>query len=283
MHKLIEIFKNITTKFNLYFIVLAFIVLFLLVMAVVFNDTKVYLLLFFIFALSVLNSYFARINLFYLELFVLKKGRLFSQTSSELWLDIKNIGKNTCYCIEIDSIEIPKISSNESQKISIAFTSPRRGKVSLPSYILESTFPLPHLKARKDFNDLGDVIVYPKPLGKKLEESFSLHSLGKNGNEEFESIKDYVEGEPMSKIHWSSFAKQEKLMSKEFIGENKMQELELDYEKAGENHEQRLSQLCLWVLQCEQKELPFTLVLQNEIIYSKKEDIDTMLKRLSLA
>lgn len=153
----------------------------------------------------------------------------------------------------------------------------------MPTFTLESTFPLPHLKAIKKFENLDSILVYPKPEGKNLEDCFSLNSLIQNGNDEFESIRPYIQGEPLSRIHWSSFAKQEKLMSKNFLEENYKDTLTLDYEKAGENHEERLSQLCLWLLQCEQRALSFSLILNKEIIDSSKENIDDILKRLANA
>jgi uncharacterized protein (DUF58 family) len=253
-------------------------------MAVLFNDIKIYLLLFIVFTLTLINSYLARVNLFYLQLSLINKERFFCNTQCNLWFNLLNKSNNTSYALMLDSKEINKIDPNQSKVFCIPLKPTKRGIIEISNYTLESVFPLPHLKATKEFQNLGSILVYPKPEGKNLQESFPLSSFSQNGNDEFESIREYREGEPLSRIHWSSFAKQEKFMSKEFVGENYNDELILEYEKAGETHEKRLSQLCLWLLECEEKKLSFSLILNNgKIINSLEEDIDSMLKRLSFA
>lgn len=283
MKRLIELIKQVKTTFNLYFIVLIFILLFLLLLAFIYNDKKVYLLLFLILTLATINSYFARLNLFDLKLSTLHKSRLFRDTTSKLYFKLENNGDTSSYAINLNGEKIDKLASKEYKEIFTNFTPKKRGEVLVSKQMLESAFPLPHLKASKEFENLGFVLVYPKPKGKNLEDSFSLNALMKNGNDEFESIRPYIEGEPLSRIHWSSFAKQEKLMSKNFLEESPNDTLQLDYEKAGKNHEERLSQLCLWILQCEQRNLSFSLILNNESINSNKQSIDDMLKRLAYA
>jgi hypothetical protein len=68
---------------------------------------------------------------------------------------------------------------------------------------------------------------------------------------------------------------------KTFIKETHTANLVFDFNKAGSNDKARLSQLCLWVLECEKKHLPFAIKMPKHTLSSTKESIDEILTTLA--
>jgi hypothetical protein len=85
----------------------------------------------------------------------------------------------------------------------------------------------------------------------------------------------------VSRIHWPSVAKGE-IAVKTFEHEQKTDTLNFDFLRCADSDEARLSQLTLWVLECEQARLPFTITMPHGILDSNKEGIDAILEHLAL-
>ena len=83
----------------------------------------------------------------------------------------------------------------------------------------------------------------------------------------------------MSLIYWTSVAKGE-MLTKEFIYEQATHFYALDYEKAGNDHESRLSQLTKWILECERKDADFSVKIGDTLLESKG-GVDAILAQLA--
>jgi hypothetical protein len=66
-----------------------------------------------------------------------------------------------------------------------------------------------------------------------------------------------------------------------FTKETETPKLLFDFHTAGKNDETRLSQLCLWVLECEKQKLPFMVQMPHKVLNSAKESIDVILETLA--
>jgi hypothetical protein len=98
---------------------------------------------------------------------------------------------------------------------------------------------------------------------------------------DFDGLASYSGTESLSRIHWPSVAKGEAAV-KVFELEGRTERLEFDFYRAGESDEARLSQLCLWVLECERLGEPFAIRLPRQTLHSQKAGIDAILEALAL-
>ena len=68
---------------------------------------------------------------------------------------------------------------------------------------------------------------------------------------------------------------------KVFSKETQTSKLIFHFYSAASDDEARLSQLCLWVLECEKENLPFMIQMPNKLLNSAKESIDEILEYLA--
>lgn len=109
--------------------------------------------------------------------------------------------------------------------------------------------------------------MYPRPVGHlPLPEADLPAGQGERGNatgvEDFTGLHPYRPGESPRRIHWPSLAHQDEVLVKRFSG-NADRETALDWSAVAHlpDVEDKLSQLCQWVLQAEQRGLRYSLSL----------------------
>jgi len=132
---------------------------------------------------------------------------------------------------------------------------------------LSSTYPLGLFRAWSPIRFELKALVYPKPA--PLETAFPKTSsaqtqqgFSRKGADDFYGLQEYQSGDSIKHIHWKAFAKGLGVFSKQYGGEQSLEEVWLDYEHApGHNIEQRLSQLCRWVVDAEQAGIRYGFAL----------------------
>jgi uncharacterized protein (DUF58 family) len=85
------------------------------------------------------------------------------------------------------------------------------------------------------------------------------------GADDFYGLQEYQAGNSIKHIHWKAFAKGQGLYSKQYSGGAAASaEVWFNYDTTtGHDTEQRLSQLCRWVIDAERAEIRYGLVLPN--------------------
>lgn len=159
------------------------------------------------------------------------------------------------------------LSPNSESQIMVYRPTHRRGWCEPGTITLTSTFPLGLFRVWSPLRFDVKVLVYPKPSA--LELPLPAPQAGDNadggrrrGNEDFAGVKDYTAGDSIKHIHWKAYAKGQGLFSKQFDGEDSGSELWLDFDSApGGDLEQRLSQLCRWLIDAEKAGLRYGLTL----------------------
>jgi hypothetical protein len=71
-------------------------------------------------------------------------------------------------------------------------------------------------------------------------------------------------------------------MSKQFLFDEPSRKLRFDFMQCGGDDESRLSQLSLWVLECEKAALPFVITMPGAILDSRERGTDAILEILAL-
>lgn len=274
--------KNRPTKFFIY-LVIAIVTLFL--QAYMHNYNIVYLMIFFLVGIAGASSIFGVLNLYNIKAKLLSYDRFFANLDANYKLSIINESDNKAYDINIKSAQevkyINSIEPHNSVNISLKHTFLKRGEANLPKIKIYSLFPLPHELKYKFVQIQKNIIVYAQPKGVSL---FKIHR--KNSSligelDEFEGLKHFNQGDNISYIHWPSLAKNETLKSKSFIFEDENKKLRFDFKTMKGNDEQKLSQLTLWVLECEKHALKFTLNFNGKTLDSKETSINEILQTIS--
>lgn len=142
----------------------------------------------------------------------------------------------------------------------------------LPGRIrISSTWPLGLFRAWSYIQVEEPCTVYPKPGGNPrlpaaglVEEEEALPGKG-SGSEDFVGFRQYRSGDSMRSVDWKAYARERGLVSKRFSGRGSSRIL-LDWQLTGAaDTEQRLSQLCRWILEAERQKALYGLRLPGKV------------------
>ncbi len=249
------------------------------------NFNLVYITLFFIFAAAFAAGPLGMMNLGRLDAAFDGCGRLFARRQGTCRLRITNPAPSAAWgveaCLGERRIRLPKIAPGETRRAVFEIVPEKRGKTVLGDCRLESLFPLSTVRFVLPVSDRCEAIAYPEPRGEPLR-SFLRRRHAPFGDElDFDGIVRADTAVNASRTHWPSVAKGEpavKVFRHEYVGGT----LRFDFFDSGTHDEARLSQLTLWVLECERERREFEIVLPSHTIDSRRETIDAILTRLAL-
>ena len=173
-----------------------------------------------------------------------------------------------------------KVKGESSKTLHFPVTPDKRGKFTYGNFFFESRYPLSTARLTKNIPQSYEGFVYPEPKGKNLTAFLQEEERHYGEEKEFDGLREYDGSQRLSHIHWASVAKGE-MAVKIFTKETQTPKLAFDFHQAGNNDEARLSQLCLWVLECEKKHLPFSIQMPGKKLNSAKESIDEILQTLA--
>lgn len=285
LRKFIQIHRSVkqhATRFSLVVVVL----LFGLFMEAYMHDFNlVYITFFFVFSLAFSAGPIGVLNLGNLEASYKKQGRIFAEQEAKILININNTSPTPSWSITLhgtddSSVTLTQIKGESSKIVALPFLTHTRGTFTYKNAYLESKYPLSTARLTKPINGVYKGIAYPEPKGRSLD-SFLHEQESHYGEEkEFEGLREYDGSQKISHIHWASVAKGE-MSVKVFTKETRTHNLVFTYTGLTGDKESRLSQLCLWVLECEKQHLPFSIHMPHKQLTSKKESIDEILEILA--
>ncbi len=145
----------------------------------------------------------------------------------------------------------------------------QRGWYLLPKPTISSCFPFGLFRTWTQLNLEWQVLVYPKPsqqncpFPENTNSRLERQGSAAKGQDDFYGLQNYQAGDNIRAIHWRTFAKGQGLYTKQYSGAQST-EIWLDYEQTlGADKEQRLSQMCRWVLDANQLEITYGLTLAD--------------------
>jgi len=280
----IRIHREVTSRHTSWLWLLIALMVGLFLQAYMHNFNIVYITLFVLFGVASSSCFFGRLNLFYLEASPLPPGRIFAKSASLLRWQIHNRSDQTRYDLVLtcNDVSVTLKALEQSAIVTLPMVFETRGMQTIDTLKVTSSFPMPHVRFLKTLLPSERCIVYPAPEGLPLEQRFRAHEALQGERHDFEGLRRHDSSDALSLIHWPSLAKGGELLSRRysFIQPNTL--LHFDFKTAGESDEARLSQLCLWVLECEKSGRPFTLSMPQQHFDSAKEGIDAILTALAL-
>ena len=154
---------------------------------------------------------------------------------------------------------LANLDSGQLAQELIPVTTIKRGSLVLGRVRITSTYPLGLFRAWSYIPTSHKCIVYPKPLGTNelpflTEFDLEEQSGNKTGADDFVGFRQYRQGDSIRNIDWKAVARERGLHIKRFSGSG-ANKLILHWEHTSHlaDTEQRLSQLCKWVLEAEKQ------------------------------
>ena len=242
-------------------------------------------MMFFLVSVAGTSTLFGMRNLYPLELSFLSNERFFADESAHFTLSAHNRASYPLYDLHFHykdaqaTIKTLQAQSSTSIRLNTRFET--RGKHTFQKIHLTSLFPLIHERKFRDIDLDATILVYPHPKGESLLHRLALQKNNSGDLSDFQEIKEFLQGESISAIHWASLAKNETLMRKVFLFEEKQEKLHFSLAQLRGDIETKLSQLTLWVLECEKLGFAFTLDLGTKTLDSQQEQIDAILSALA--
>lgn len=154
----------------------------------------------------------------------------------------------------------------EASQCLLGIETQRRGRFLIDRISIATLQPLGLAKAWCYVNVQDSVWVYPAPQGRPLQPQYQAAdgSGGRNSrllSDQPHHLRDYVSGDSRKQIAWKASARTGVLQVREYE-QAQAGDLLLDWHAlTGMDTEARLSQLCLWLIQAEQKSLRYALHL----------------------
>lgn len=232
----------------------------LLLIAFVYNNNLAYLLAFLlasIFFINILHSYRSLSGL------VLRSGQskpVFVGQAAGFNIHIDNSTSKDRLQLKINLLQATEtisLSAHSQTQITLHSATYKRGWQEAGTLTISSTYPLGLFRAWSPLRFNLNVLVYPKPATAEIPfpespASQSEQGATSKGNDDFFGLQSYQPGDAIKHIHWKSYAKGLGVFSKQYDGESSAQ-IWLDYiQTPGHGIEERLSQLCRWLIDAEQ-------------------------------
>lgn len=151
-----------------------------------------------------------------------------------------------------------------------------RGWLEMPSFRLDTRFPLGLFRAWSWILPKTRCLVYPTPARKAPPLPVSGHGqtgrASKGDGDEVHGLRKYQAGDSIQRVAWRASARHDELYSLEMEAPREDAcELDWDLLKGGDN-ETRLSILTAWVIAADHKQLSYGLKLPGTLITSGKGD-----------
>lgn len=281
----ISILKSVKNRPTKYFLYLVLIIVALFMQAYMHNYNIVYIMMFFLVGIAGASSLYGVFNLYHIKILLLSHERFFASEPSFYTLSVINNSTSSAYDLSITSHNqtknIKSLNAHTSTSLQLNADFPQRGRSRLPDIKLSSLFPLPHELKYKEIALNETLFVYAQPKGLSLFSIYNKNASLNGEMDEFDGLKEFQQGESISSIHWASLAKDERLKSKTFLYEDEQKTLHFSFEVLQGDVESRLSQLTLWVLECEKHHLLFKLEINSQLLDSKEQSIDEILTTIA--
>jgi len=280
----IQIHRSIKQHATVFSVVVVVLLFGLFLEAYMHDFNLVYITLFFVFSLAFSAGPIGVLNLGNLEADFIPSGRLFVAGDGRISLKVHNKSTTPSWAILLHGEDVqtslPTLKGETSTTLHLPFRPDKRGTFTYEECYLESKYPLSTARLTKPIDKSYEGLVYPEPKGKSLTSFLNEEETHYGEEKEFDGLRAYDGSQRLSHIHWSSVAKGE-MAVKVFTKETQTPNLVFHFQALVGSDEERLSQLCLWVLECEKQHLPFSIQLPQQQLTYPKESIDEILEQLA--
>jgi uncharacterized protein (DUF58 family) len=250
-------------------------------MSVNFSNNLIFAMTFLLMSIAIVGWYHTRSNMKGLQVGEWRGHAVFAGQHVVYRLSVENRSKNNRHgLLAIANGAVAEVEQHllggEQREWTIERGAQKRGRLAPEPAYIRSCFPLGIFQARMFTGELPECLVYPAPVG---EQSLSDRPVGREAHLVSESgtftdMRRYAPGDPMSHIHWKAMARFDELYTKEFDGGEGKPALWLRWEDVrASDPEQKLSQLCLWILEVHKQNREYGLELPGQLIEPGNDEL----------
>lgn len=249
-------------------------------MAVNYSNNLIFAMTFLLMGIALVGWWQTRSNITQLSFQHWLNTPVFSGQPVDYRLLIENPIERPRFGLSADSDDL--YTSNEilieaggQAELNISRISTKRGWLSGQRAGISSRFPLGIFKATCATSDLPRTLIYPAAVGKQdLSQavlSQQAHRQQESGS--FTSMRRYAPGDPPSRIAWQALARTDEVYIKEFDGAQGQSAISLNWDAViATGVEEKLAQLCRWVLDAHAQGSEYSLVLPGLVIDAANDD-----------
>jgi uncharacterized protein (DUF58 family) len=165
-------------------------------------------------------------------------------------------------------VEVPSLGSAETE---LHLAAVRRGLVRLERFVVTTAHPLGLFRAWAVVHPQHAAVAWPKPATRERAPPKTSTDTGGAqaaavGDEDFAGLRPFVPGDSLHRVAWKAYARGQGLHTKQYAGTDVVSHV-FDWESlAGLGTEERLAQLCRWVLDAHDRGEAFGLRLPGVTI-----------------
>lgn len=256
----------------------ALIALALFAIAVKFDNQPAFMMLFLLVAIGIIAMHHTHNNVIGLQMEALPAKPVFVNESAIYPLRVTNPNNKRCDSLWLvcDSYEhLFDLTPQQHVQINISQVAKQRGFMHCQRITVTSSFPLGIFFCwSKSYNNPHQCLVYPQPLDLIPLPETSLISNQQDtatqhhaAQEDMNGLRSYQPGDRLRDVHWASLAKTGKLVVVDYEAQSS-NTLNVSWFSLPSNMatEDKLSQLCHWLLQAEQQNQRYQLEMPNHTV-----------------
>jgi len=250
----------------------------LFAIAVKFDNQPAFMMLFILVAIGMVAMVYTHNNVIGLELNSHPSNNIFAGEPALFPVTIQNNSRSARHAVWIICAgfhQLANLKANQSHTFELKLPSVQRGYLNCDPINLSSQFPIGVFFCwTKRFNTEQRCLVYPQPLdlipfpddGSYAGRQQATANI-RAGAEDYAGMKSYQAGDRLRDIHWPSLAKTSKLVSIQYENHNNSS-VNLSWFSLPNSLsvEDRLSQLCYWVIDAQQQGQRYQLEMPNHTV-----------------
>lgn len=257
--------------------VLALLILLMLIASINYNNSLGFIFTFLLASAAQISSFYSYKNLSGLSINSIKPEPCFLTDKANYQLMVKETEGRERWAIWLRVGErvhhIKHLQAYQSLALSIEVTPKKRGLFSPGTLTFYSYFPFDLFRAWSPLQFEQKILVYPSPATSGLAlptlnveladgEAAEFHS----GVDEFYGFRSYQKGDSFRHINWKALAAEKGVFINQFTSPLNSQ-LRLHWSACtGKDNEQKLSQLCRWLIDAQQAGSAYSLELPTQSI-----------------
>lgn len=245
-----------------------------------FSNNLIFAMTFLLIAIALVGWYFTRVNLVGLVVADWRVEPVFAGQLALYRMQVENRSGQERFGLRVEAPglaggEERSLRAGERVEMVLSRPAPTRGPLPRLAATIGSAFPLGLFNARLGCGELPGCLVYPAPRGPQpLPEDRSNRQAHQNREAgSYTDMRRYAAGDPLSRISWKALARFDELYTKEFDGGQGQAALWLrwsDVQAAAV--EDRLSQLCRWVVDAHRLGREYGLDLPGTVLPPANEE-----------
>lgn len=263
------------TRMGWYF---ALIMVALFGIAIKFDNQAAFMMLFVLISIALIGMIYTHNNMIGLKMNGQSSNPVFLGEQAEFPVLVKNPSNKLRHAVWIISggfNKVMRLPTHDAQLVQVKLPTVQRGYLNCAPISLTSMFPIGVFFCwTKRYTPDQRCLVYPQPLNliplptdSSQSGKHEKNSAAQQGNEDFSGMKQYQEGDRIRDIHWPSVAKTNKLVTIEYETLSPSS-VNLSWQNLPSTMsvEDKLSQLCYWVVEAENSSARYQLDMPNHTI-----------------